>query len=196
MVKYKSLTSFLVFFASLAASGAQPNVVLIVADDLRTELGLYGSPARTPNIDALASRGVAFSRAYCQQAVCNPSRSSFLTGLRPDTLRLWSNGIHFRENRPEALTLPQHFMANGYETRCAGKIFHNWHTKEKGDRRSWSAPEFLHYANHGDDTPMVEGLLPANTALGIGRQYGKVPVCECRDVPGGLGGGEHSGREA
>ena len=183
MVKYKSLTSFLVFFATLAASGAQPNVVLIVADDLRTELGLYGSPARTPNIDALASRGVAFGRAYCQQAVCNPSRSSFLTGLRPDTLRLWSNGIHFRENRPEALTLPQHFMANGYETRCAGKIFHNWHTKEKGDRRSWSAPEFLHYANHGDDTPMVEGLLPANTALGIGRQYGKVPVCECRDVP-------------
>ena len=64
MVKFKTLTAFLVFFATLTASGAQPNVVLIVADDLRTELGLYGSPARTPNIDALASRGVAFSRAY------------------------------------------------------------------------------------------------------------------------------------
>ncbi len=182
MVKFKTLTAFLVFLTTLTASGAQPNVVLIVADDLRTELGLYGSPARTPNIDALASRGVAFSRAYCQQAVCNPSRSSFLTGKRPDTLRLWSNGTHFRENMPDVVTLPQHFMANGYEARCAGKIFHNWHTKEKGDRRSWSAPEFLHYANHGDDVPESVGTLPPNTAVGIGRMYGKVPVCECRDI--------------
>lgn len=178
--------AFLAFVSTLgigmATRGDQPNVLLIVADDLRAELGLYGSPARTPSIDALAARGVAFGRAYCQQAVCNPSRSSFLTGKRPDTLRLWSNGIHFRENMPEVITLPQHFMANGYEARCSGKIFHNWHTKEKGDRRSWSADEFLHYANHGDDAPMVEGTLPANTAVGIGRMYGKVPVCECRDV--------------
>lgn len=167
----------------MAAWGAKPNVLLIVSDDLQAELGLYGSVARTPNIDALAGRGVAFTRAYCQQAVCNPSRSSFLTGRRPDTLRLWSNGIHFREKNPDVVTLPQYFLANGYETRCVGKIFHNWHTREKGDRRSWSAPEFLHYANHGEDTPMVEGPLSANTAAGIGRMYGKVPVCECRDVP-------------
>ncbi|HUR54905.1 MAG TPA: sulfatase, partial [Gemmataceae bacterium] len=79
--------------------------------------------------------------------------------------------------------LPLWFKENGYETRCAGKIFHNWHTKEKGDRRSWSADEFLHYATHGDDAPQVKGELPPNLARPIGRDYGKVPVCERRDVP-------------
>ncbi len=124
-----------------------------------------------------------FNRAYCQQALCNPSRSSFLTGRRPDTLRLWSNGTHFREHNPDVMTLPQWFKEHGYETRCVGKIFHNWHTKEKGDRRSWSADEFLHYANHGDDTPRVKGDLPPNLALPVGRDYGSVPLCERRDVP-------------
>jgi iduronate 2-sulfatase len=165
------------------AQPAWPNVLFIMADDLRCDLGCYGSAARTPNLDALAARGVRFERAYCQQAVCNPSRSSMLTGRRPDTLHLWSNGIHFRDRNPDVVTLPQLFLRAGYETRGVGKIFHNWHTKEKGDRRSWSADEFLHYANHGDDAPQVAGKLPPNAALDIGRMYGKVPVCERRDVP-------------
>ncbi len=159
------------------------NVLFIVADDLRVELGCYGSVARTPSIDRLASRGLRFERAYCQQALCNPSRSSFLTGRRPDALHLWSNGTHFREKNPDVRTLPQWFKDNGYTTRCVGKIFHNWHTKVKGDRRSWSADEFLHHASHGDDTPRVKGKLPANLALPIGRDYGNVPLCERRDVP-------------
>lgn len=165
------------------AAAAPPNVLFVVADDLRTELGCYGSHAKTPNLDALAKRAVRFDRAYCQQAVCNPSRSSFLTGRRPDTLHLWTNGKHFREQNPDVTTLPQFFKANGYETRCVGKIFHNWHTAEKGDRRSWTADEFLHYANHGHDAPEVNGELPPNLAKSIGRDYGKVPVCERRDVP-------------
>jgi iduronate 2-sulfatase len=166
-----------------AIAAERPNVVLIVADDLRPELGCYGSRALTPNLDALSARGVRFDRAYCQQALCNPSRSSFLTGRRPDSLHLWSNGTHFREKNPDVTTLPQWFKENGYETRDVGKIFHNWHTKEKGDRRSWSADEFLHYANHGDDRPAVKGELPPNLALPIGRNYGSVPMCERRDVP-------------
>lgn len=168
-----------------SASGAQPrlNVLLIMADDYRPELGHYGSTALTPHLDRLARRAVTFERAYCQQAVCNPSRSSMLTGLRPDTLRLWNNGTHFRELKSDVVTLPQHFKQHGYTTRCVGKIFHNWHTKEKGDPRSWSAPEFLHYANHGDDAPQVTGALPPNHATGGPRNYGNVPLCESRDVP-------------
>lgn len=166
-----------------ASAAERPNVLFIVTDDLRTELGCYGSAARTPNLDALAARGVRFERAYCQQAVCNPSRSSFLTGKRPDTLHLWSNGMHFREKNPDVMTLPLWFKENGYDTRCVGKIFHNWHTKEKGDRRSWSADEFLHYANHGEDKPEGKGELPPNLALPIGRDYGSVPLCERRDLP-------------
>ena len=101
----------------------RPNVLFIVADDFRAELASYGSPAVTPNLNRLAKRSVQFDRAYCQQAVCNPSRSSFLTGLRPDTLRVWNNGTHFRELNPDVMTLPLWFKQHGYTTRCVGKIF-------------------------------------------------------------------------
>jgi len=166
-------------------SAAPLNVVLFTADDLRPELGCYGSPAITPNLDALAALGTTFTRAYCQQAVCNPSRSSMLTGLRPGTIGLYVNGTHFRDLKPDVMTLPLWFKEHGYKTRCTGKVFHNWHTKEKGDPRSWSAPEFLHYANHGDDTPQVTGPLPENHAKhseGL-RKYGSVGMCECYDIP-------------
>lgn len=178
---------FVVFscFAGRAVGAQRPNILFIMADDLRNELGCYGSAALTPNLDRLAARGRLFERAYCQQAVCNPSRSSMLTGRRPDTLRLWCNGTHFRELSPDVTTIPLHFKEHGHATRCVGKIFHNWHTAEKGDRRSWSADEFLHYANHGDDTPQASGELPPNLAPLAAelRSYGKVPLCECRDVP-------------
>ena len=169
------LTCILTGGVSLAAAPARPNVLFVMADDLRQEWPDQGSPALIPNLQALAKRGVRFDRAYCQQALCNPSRSSLLTGKRPDTLRLWHNSTHFRELNPEVVTLPQWFLQHGYTTRCVGKIFHNWHTQEKGDRRSWSAPEFLHYANHGDDKPIVSGAAPPNLA--------QAPRCERRDVP-------------
>src|SRR5687767_15610668 len=104
--------------SGFAAAAAKPNVLFIMADDYRPELGSYGSTAKTPNLDRLARRSIQFDRAYCQQAVCNPSRSSMLTGLRPDTLKLWNNGTHFREVRPDATTLPLHFKQHGYTTRC------------------------------------------------------------------------------
>lgn len=187
MIRSKLSPTLAIAFLLLAwapcPASDRPNVLLIVADDLRNDLGCYGSVAITPHLDALAKQGRRFDAAYCQQAVCNPSRSSFLTGLRPDTLGLWVNGTHFREKKPDVITLPQHFKAKGYHTRGIGKIFHNWHTQPKGDRQSWSADEFLHYANHGDDIPLVKGELPDNHALTYGRMYGKTPLCERRDVP-------------
>ena len=166
-----------------AADVPKTNVLFVLADDLRPELATYGSPVITPNFDRLAKRSVQFDRAYCQQALCNPSRSSMLTGLRPDTLKLWHNSLHFRERTPNVTTLPLWFKEHGYTTRCVGKIFHNWHTKEKGDPRSWSAPEFLHYANHGDDAAKVTDELPPNLASPSPRKYTNVPLYECRDVP-------------
>lgn len=170
-------------WASEVWSAERSNILFIVADDLRTDLGCYGSGALTPHLDALAQRSLRFERAYCQQAVCNPSRSSFLTGLRPDTLKIWSNGIHFRTHHPDMATLPHWFQQHGYDTRCVGKIFHNWHTQVKGDRRSWSADEFLHYANHGDDVPLLKGKMPPNLVMNPLRNYGQVPLCDQRDVP-------------
>ncbi len=160
---------------SHSAEPQRPNVLLIMADDLRCELGCYGSPAKTPNIDRLAERGVLFSHAYCQQALCNPSRSSMLSGRRPDTLGLWCNSVHFRDLAPDVVTLPEWFKQHGYVTRDVGKIFHNFHTKVKGDPQSWSAPEFLHYASHADDKPVVDGEPPRDQAT--------APKCERRDVP-------------
>jgi iduronate 2-sulfatase len=183
MIRTCLLAAVLVFAVN-AAGADRPNVLFIMADDFRPELASYGSPALTPNLDRLAKRGVRFERAYCQQAVCNPSRSSLLTGRRPDTLRLWNNGTHFRELNPEVTTLPLWFKEHGYVTRNVGKIFHNWHTKEKGDRRSWSADEFLHYENHGNDTAQVKGELPPNHAkVRGGRGYAANSLTECRDVP-------------
>lgn len=177
--------SFIAFtlLLSSAVTAAPRNVLFIMADDFRPELASYGSPAITPNLDRLAKRSVQFDRAYCQQAVCNPSRSSLLTGRRPDTLRIWNNSVHFRERNPDVTTIPLWFKEHGYTTRCVGKIFHNWHTKEKGDPRSWSAPEFLHYANHGHDGAQVSGEVPPNTAKHSPRDYTDVAMNEARDVP-------------
>ena len=110
------LTAFLVSQASFAAP---PNVLFIAVDDLRPEMGCYGNKVvKTPNLDRLAARGMVFNRAYCQQAVCSPSRSSLLTGRRPDATKVWDLETHFRVALPNTITLPQHFKANGYH--CAG----------------------------------------------------------------------------
>ena len=113
----------------------QLNVLFIAADDLRNDLGCYGHPlVKTPNIDRIAKRGLLFNRAYCQQAVCNPSRASLLTGKRLDSLRIWDLPTHFRNTTPNAVTLPQHFKNNGYFTQNIGKIFHNFRQEIQGDR--------------------------------------------------------------
>ena len=126
----------LLFFGSSVYAADKPNILFIAIDDLRPELGCYGSPiAITPNLDALAKDGLLFNRAYCQEAICAPSRASLLTGARPDTTGITHNYVKIRELNPDILTLPQHFIANGYETVYCGKIFHPGDTDEE---HSWS----------------------------------------------------------
>ena len=101
------------------------NVLFIAADDLNTELGCYGHGlVKSPHIDGLAQRGVTFLGAYCNYPLSNPSRSSLLTGMRPDTTRVWVNSEDFRDALPQAVTLPANFREQGWFTARAGKIFH------------------------------------------------------------------------
>ncbi len=120
-----------------AAAPAKPNILFIAVDDLRPELGCYGrNYIKSPNIDRIAKQGITFTRAYCQQAVCSPSRTSLLTGARPDTTKVWDLVTHFRDAMPNQITLPQHFKQNGYFVQGLGKIFHPGYN----DERSWSTP--------------------------------------------------------
>ncbi|MHC4355811.1 MAG: sulfatase [Planctomycetota bacterium] len=120
----------------------RPNILFIAVDDLRTSLGCYGDKiAKTPHIDALAGSGLVFSRAYCQQAVCGPSRAAMLTGLLPDHTRVWHNRNLFRDTRPDIVTLPQLFKNSGYHTQSMGKVF-SGRTREE-DPQSWSVPAIL-----------------------------------------------------
>jgi len=151
MTRFLSAPAVALFVSSLAlpfaatpdAGGAErPNVLFLVADDLRADLGCYGSSAvDTPNLDRLADGGLLFQRAYCQIPSCGPSRASFLTGRRPDATKIYDNRESFRNYLPEAVTLPQHFKKHGYVTMSLGKVFHGKFQSEiREDPASWSAP--------------------------------------------------------
>lgn len=123
------------------AAAQPPDVLMIMVDDLRPMLGCYGDERiQTPNIDQLARRSVVFDRAYCQYAKCGTSRLSLMTGLRPDSIGVFSNRdrdvSEFRERRPDVRTLSKWLGEQGYHTRSFGKIDHDgWHVNE-----DWSVP--------------------------------------------------------
>jgi iduronate 2-sulfatase len=136
------------------------NVLFLMADDLRPDLGCYGDTAiKSPNIDALARQGMLFRRAYCQVAVCNPSRASLLSGLRPDTTGIFDQSKFLRTEMPDVLTLPQLFKDHGYRSLSVGKVFHHSTSEPGNDPLSWSEPMFgfgmpyRHWFNQESDNP-------------------------------------------
>ncbi|MCU0913490.1 MAG: sulfatase [Planctomycetes bacterium] len=169
-------------------AGRRMNVLFVAVDDLRTELGCYGVQGiHAPNIDRLAARGTVFDRAYCQQAVCSPSRTSLLTGCRPDTTKVYDLVTHFRQHLPDVVALPQHFKNHGYFTRSVGKIYHGG----LDDKLSWSEPA------PRAGRPMYalkenQALVARKTAAAAGKKFATPsarynalagPPYECADVP-------------
>jgi iduronate 2-sulfatase len=183
--------------SAFASTAKRPNVLFIAVDDLRPELGTYGAKhVKSPRIDELARTGTRFDHAYCQQALCNPSRASLMTGLRPDTLRVWDLQTNFRTTVPNAVTIPQAFRASGYYAACIGKIFHNIFP----DDVSWSEPE-MHIKGFpfdpdavyrsDDETRWIENRKKQITEQGnskrhidhYGEWYLKSSATEIADVP-------------
>lgn len=159
------------------------NVLFIIVDDLRPQMGCYGLKNMvTPNIDKLASSSVMFRSNYCQQAVCSPSRTSLLTGCRPDTTKVYDLVKFFRETLPDVVTLPQQFKKHGYFAEAVGKVFH----EDLNDPASWSIPadfdtsaeEFEQYQSPESYRHEAERLhqIPSH-----GLVYG--PAFEANDAP-------------
>ena len=174
--------------ANVVATGAiKPNVLLICVDDLKPLLGCYGDQRiQSPNMDRLAARGLLFERAYCNQAVCAPSRNTLFTGVRPTTLGIYDLGTNFRQSIPDAVTLPQYFMQHGYRAEGLGKIFHVGHGNHE-DAASWSVPHFSakSIAYVLPESRANQGLTREEALFGNKPNAGKLPrgaASECADV--------------
>lgn len=163
-LRRSGLLCCLLIFTSVLPSPAQtsidtnletrPNILFIAVDDLKPAIGAFGDVhAVTPHLDQLASRSTSFLNAHCQQAVCAPSRVSLMTGLRPDTTRVWDLKTRFRQQLPDVVTLPQRFKQAGYHSVGVGKIYDSRSTDNRKDMdaASWSEPYF-HVDSPADKT--------------------------------------------
>ena len=176
MFKIISTLLFCVYSAAVSQT-KKPNVLLIIVDDLRDSLGCYGKKEiHSPAIDLLAEKGTLFTRAYCQFALCGPSRASFFTASYPQTIKVFNNRGYFRDHKPKAITIPSHFKENGYITQGIGKILHD----TKADTKSWTHERLFEkkYVYAGkefiDKVAGIDGIHKSNNLL---------PLVEGPDVP-------------
>jgi iduronate 2-sulfatase len=170
------LLCFLSFCPLLIAQAERPNVLLILVDDLKPALGCYGdTAARTPNIDRLAARGMRFDLAFCNQAVCAPSRFTLMLGAHSTSTGLYGLGSSLRQVVSSAVTLPQHFAKHGgYRTESIGKVFHVGHGNE-GDPASFSVPPFKDKVIEYLDPGSTEGgQLTREEALFTNQKLGEI----------------------
>ncbi|MDZ4848883.1 MAG: sulfatase [Pirellulaceae bacterium] len=151
-----------------ANAESKPNVLFVAVDDLRDTLGCYGNVAvKTPNIDRLASRGVVFQKAFVQYPVCNPSRSSFLTGLRPDQTGVTDNGTLLRDKLPDVVTFPQLLKENGWHSAAFGKIFHLGGGRNAALKSKWmDLPKSWHSAEAFQATEVGQKKLEGRNLTG------------------------------
>jgi arylsulfatase A-like enzyme len=182
--------------ACLARAADRPNVLFFAVDDLRPELGCYGFDyIKSPNLDRIAKAGLVFNRAYVQQAVCSPTRSSLMTGTRPDTTKVWDLETHFRTAIPNVVTLGQHFKNNGYFVQGMGKIYHGGYDDAPTWSVPWQQPRALTYARpenialtqrnvqaepDGDAAPAKKG---GKRAVKKAARGPRGPAFEAGDVP-------------
>jgi len=161
------------------SQASRMNVLFIAVDDLRPQLGCYGHKQMiSPNIDKIASDGLVFERAYCQQAICSPSRISLLSGMRCETTKIYGLKYHLAEKWPDIVSLPHHFKNNGYETISIGKIYHH----SEDNPKAWSKTPFRAMEGSGYVTEKGNHIVELNRASNPDAGT-KGPVTEMADVP-------------
>jgi iduronate 2-sulfatase len=193
LLSARTRLALFIFAAALPAlNGAEsrPHVLFIATDDLNGALGCMGDAiARTPNIDRLARSGVLFNRAYCQQPLCNPSRASMLTGLRPDALKVHDLATNFRTNPARLITLPQTFRNQGYFSARVGKIYHYGVPRQIGsggmdDPDSWDLAINPRGRDKDEESQLKVLTRGTGTTLGFAMAWREMPGTDAEETDG------------